>query len=115
MRCATLGVLLIVAGSACAQELKGARHALLVGCTRYPNHASMRTLYGPANDVPLWARVLTDPKGFAFPAANVKQLVGWPDAEEKRPTHANLVKAFEDLVAVAAPDTQIVIVLAGHG
>jgi hypothetical protein len=91
------------------------KYALLVGCTSYPNNPGLRQLDGPANDVPLWAKLLTDSKGFAFPVENVAQLVGWPDHPKKRPTYANIVRGFEDLISKAAPDTQIVIVLCGHG
>ena len=63
----------------------------------------------------IWAELLSDPEGFAFPKENVTQLVGWPEDERKRPTYANIVKGFEALIAKAGPDTQVVIVLAGHG
>ena len=72
-------------------------------------------LDGPGNDIPLWFKLLTDPKGFAFPVENVVQLVGWPDDPQKRPTFANIVNGFEELIVKALPDTQVVIVLCGHG
>ncbi len=91
------------------------RHALLVGCTEYPNHPHIRALYGPANDVPLWATTLTDPKGFAFPAENVTTLVGWPDDVKKRPSYANIVQGFQSLIEKCGPGSRVVIVLSGHG
>src|SRR4051812_2749313 len=90
-----------------APSAEPAKHALLVGCTEYPNHPGLRELYGPANDIPLWADLLTDPqKGFAFPKENVRRLLGWPDKEDDRPSYSNIVKAFEDLIARAAKDDQ---------
>lgn len=89
--------------------------ALLVGCTEYPRHPNLRELYGPAHDAPLWASLLTDPKGFAFPKQNVTQLIGWPKETAQRPTYANIVQAFERLIAAAQKDSRVVIVLSGHG
>jgi hypothetical protein len=90
-------------------------HALLVGCTVYKNHPGLRELYGPKNDVKIWADLLTDPKGFAFPKENVTTLAAWPDNEKLRPTRANIVKGFENLICKAKEGTQVVIVLSGHG
>lgn len=89
--------------------------ALLVGCTQYPNHPKLRELYGPGNDVPMWAALLTDPHGFAFAKDNVTQLVGWPDAPARRPTSANIVRGFESLIERVRPGSRVVIVLSGHG
>ena len=91
------------------------QYALLIGCTEYQNE-SINTLYGPTNDTNRYYQLLTsDKNGFGFPAANVTRLVGWPDAPELRPTCANITLAFERLVANAAPNTQIFILMAGHG
>jgi hypothetical protein len=91
------------------------RYALLVGCTKYPNNAAINELYGPANDVPMWQRLLTNPQGFAFPDSNVVQLLGWPDQESRRPTYANIKSAFENLITKSKPGVQIFILLSGHG
>ena len=91
------------------------QHALLVGCTIYPNNGAVPELYGPGNDVPAWAEWLTDPKGFGFPPANVTTLLGWPDEPGRRPTRANIAKAFETLASKAKPDDRIFILLSGHG
>ena len=94
----------------------GQRQALLVGCTKYVNCQTIPELWGPANDVPLMARLLTDPQhGFGFAAGDVESLVGWPDDPTRRPIHANITAAFERLVARAAPGTQIFILMCGHG
>ncbi|MCH8828895.1 MAG: caspase family protein, partial [Planctomycetes bacterium] len=89
----------------------GSKLALLVGCTHYEGAASK--LRGPANDVKLMQRVLAG--RFGFQAADMDRLVGWPDDVSRRPTYANIVKAFERLVKKAGPNSQIVILLSGHG
>lgn len=93
------------------------QYALLVGCTSYPlaGASVIRPLKGPENDVSLWERLLTRADGFGFPAAQVTKLAGWPDDPDKRPTRANLVKGFEDLVSKAGPEVKIFILLSGHG
>ena len=45
----------------------------------------------------------------------MKQLYGWPESPEQRPTAANIAQAFEDLIGKAGPNTQFLIVLCGHG
>ena len=94
-----------------------AKFALLVGCTEYPNApTAIRPLRGPANDIPAWAKTLTEPTGFAFPKENVTQLVGWDkDNPTTRPTRANIVAGFEALIRGVNPGAQVVIVLCGHG
>lgn len=96
-----------------AGEVAPHRYALLVGCTKYPYCKRIRELNGPRNDVPLMARVLTE--RFGFEDKNIVRLVGWPDEPAKQPTHDNIVAAFEDLVRKATPDSQIVILMSGHG
>ena len=41
----------------------------------YPESDVIPELYGLANDIPAWLRLLTNPKGFALPPANVTTLV----------------------------------------
>jgi hypothetical protein len=117
-RCSVLALVLagvFLAGeswSASAQpEPALKKYALLVGCSEYQNLGP--SLRGPVNDVPLMTRFLKE--RFGFPDANITQLVGWPDDPKQRPTYANICAAFDDLVAKAGPDTQIVILLSGHG
>ena len=90
----------------------GDRRALLVGCTRY-ELPSVPELWGPANDIPLWQKTLIE--DFGFPEGQVTTLLGWPDDPERRPTIANIARAFEDLIGRAAPGHQVVVVLSGHG
>lgn len=91
------------------------RYALLVGCTTYTSDSGITPLRGPVNDVDRWGKMLTSQTSFQFPTGNITRLVGWPDEETKRPTRANIVTGFENLIAKAGPGVQIVIVLSGHG
>lgn len=91
----------------------GKKYALLIGCTTYQNNDRLTELWGPANDVPKMADLLHEQ--FAFPKADIKQLVGWPDDPKKRASYANIVAAFKELIEKAKPDDQIVILLSGHG
>src|SRR3954463_10868949 len=74
-----------------------ARHALLVGCTAYPGLPPGYQLSGSANDVHRTARLLKDP--FRFTDEDLTLLVH--DAPDRRPTRANIVRAFESLIARA--------------
>jgi hypothetical protein len=103
---------LLTLGAAAPAHAQGKKLALLVGCTQYPN-ANLRELWGPAHDVRLWARLLTTRFGFAD--KDVTRLVGWPDDPKKRPTYANIAAAFRRLTARADGDTQVFILLSGHG
>ena len=87
------------------------KFALLVGCTHYEGAASK--LRGPINDVKLLKKTLMN--RFGFKAENMKTLVGWPDDLSQRPTNKNITQAFEELVKKAKPNSQIVILLSGHG
>jgi len=86
--------------------------ALLVGCTHY-ELPKLPELWGPANDIPLWSKQLVD--GFGFARADVQVLVGWPDDSRARPTYANIIRAFENLINAASEGNQIVVILSGHG
>ena len=68
--CTTLTWLLALQAPAQQQPVK--RYALLVGCTLYPK-AGINELYGPANDVKLWAGLL---EKFGFPPDHVTTLSG---------------------------------------
>lgn len=87
-----------------------ANHALLVGCSAYP-HLDAPPLAGAANDVVLMKRLLTE--SFGFPTANVTVLAESDPAA--RPTRANIERQFARLAALAGPDSQIVILMSGHG
>lgn len=99
-----------------------AKYALLIGCTEYPNlleergkeeYESSIRLWGPANDVALFRRLLVET--FQFPATSVTALVGWPEEPERRPTRTNILRVLEELAGQTSPEDQVVILFAGHG
>ncbi len=96
----------------CAVPANGeTRHALLVGCTRYPELPPARQLEGPANDVTSFGDLLTS--RYDFLPENVVTL-----AEQKgnaQPTRANIKAEFARLAKVAKTGDLIVILLSGHG
>jgi hypothetical protein len=102
-------------GPACAGAEGSAQNkfALLVGCTEYQHMPAIPELFGPANDVPKFAELLV--KKFDFAEKNITRLVGWPKDLSARPTYANIVAGFEDLLRKADNRSQIVILLSGHG
>jgi hypothetical protein len=108
----TLALLAFVVSAPLVAHADDNKYALLVGCSKYQLEG-IPDLYGPANDVPLFAELLE--KDFAFAKKNISCLVGWPADESARPTHDNIVKGFDDLIAKARPGVQIVILLSGHG
>src|SRR5205085_11772684 len=88
------------------------RLALLVGCTKY-RHPEIPELFGPANDVKLFADMLRE--HFGYEDGEITRLAGWPDDAHQRPTFANIVAAFDKLIARAGEGTQVVILMSGHG
>lgn len=100
-------------GSASASS-PGRQRALLVGVTEFIAPAMRKfDLEGPANDVALIRDLLRD--RFKVPDAAITVLAGLPDAEDLRPTRANIEREFLRLADEAAPGDQILILLAGHG
>ena len=94
------------------------RHALLVGCTRYPEVEAAFperriALEGPANDVELLAGTLVEVLGVSEQC--MVRLVGWPDDEESRPTRANILKALRGLEQRVAEGDWVLLYFAGHG
>lgn len=98
--------LLLVANEAWATS----RHALLVGCSTYPD-SSISSLPGAENDVVGFEAILSRQLGFD----DVTSLVGWPEDPQTRPTYENIVREFERLIRETDVDSQVVIVMAGHG
>jgi len=94
----------------------GRRHlALLVGCTQYQNEY-LPALYGPENDVKRFCDLLLASEAeLGFTKADIQCLAGWPDDPAGRPTHANIVAAFQRLIDQSDSGKQIVILMAGHG
>lgn len=89
------------------------RRALLVGVTRYDRLPESRQLQGPANDVALLRRLLVEQ--FGFPEGNITVLTEAGGDAEKRPTRANIERAFRQLAEAVKPGDQVVVLLAGHG
>lgn len=88
------------------------KFALLVGCTQYPNNERISELWGPGNDVPLFAKVLE--KRFGFAKDHITLLVGSP-TDKRGPSRRNIEAAFKNLVERSKPGVQIVIMMNGHG
>jgi S1-C subfamily serine protease len=109
-----LATLLCLAGLAAAED-----HALLVGCTEYPNLRDNRyyetsiRLHGPANDVALLRDTLV--KYVGVPEANVTVLTGWPEDAQARPTRQNILHHLARLAKEAQKGDRVIVHLAGHG
>jgi hypothetical protein len=92
------------------------RHALLIGCSLYPNLAERFQLKGPANDVGLMRDLLV--KQFDFPPGNIVTLSeqqGKEKGERLLPTRANIEREFKALAVKASAGDYVVILMAGHG
>lgn len=94
-----------------AEKQTGKKLALLIGCTKYDTKPQDWQLRGPANDVLLMHKVLTE--RFLFRDKNIVTLA--EGSEAGRPTYANIVAAFENLLKKADDETQVVILFCGHG
>lgn len=101
----------LLAALAPTQAARGEYHALLVGCTRYVHLANRFQLEGPSNDVALFREVLIKRFGVAPERITILTETGG----KARPTRANIVAAFEDLIRRVRPGDQVVVFLAGHG
>ena len=91
------------------------RHALLVGCSKYPNLSERFQLQGPANDVMLMKQTLT--KYFQFTEKEIVTL-SENDGEKNKdslPTRANIEREFRRLAKVAKEGDYIFILMGGHG
>ncbi len=94
----------------------GGRHALLIGCTHYPNLDDKFQLKGPANDIPIFAKVLGDLYGF-----DKSQIVALSEADGKArgkdylPTRSAIEREFKALAQKAKAGDHVVILMAGHG
>ncbi len=97
------------------------RHALLVGCSEYPNleqalpdrYEAEILLRGPENDVELVQRALREVLGFTD--GDMTVLAGWPDRVEARPTKANIVHHLKRIAREAGDGDRVIVFMAGHG
>ena len=96
-----------------AEDSDRGQHALLVGCTKYPQLVAKFQLRGGSNDVEAMNALLTET--FKFQPKNIVRLVEEADAPEFRPTYANIEREFANLAAKAQAGDQVVILLSGHG
>ena len=91
---------------------RDSKYALLIGCSEYV-HLRQWNLRGPPNDVREFNNALVT--RFAFPAGHVRQLVGWPDDVDQRPTRANILREFQALAERISPGAHVVVYMSGHG
>jgi len=89
------------------------KHALLVGCTKYPNLGPGLQLRGPGNDVVLMRELLV--RHFGFPDDEIVTLAEHEKNKENRPMRGNIQREFQRLARVVAPGDEVVVLLAGHG
>jgi len=92
---------------------KTGRHALLVGCTKYPSLPLGQQLRGPANDVVLMRQLLI--ARFGFTAKQIVTLAERQTSQNRKPTRENIVREFERLTRVVRQGDRVVILLSGHG
>src|SRR5947209_4341962 len=84
------------------------RHALLVGCTKYPGLGEKFWLTGPGNDVIMVRDLLL--KQFAFSPDHVMTLSekeGEMKGADRYPTRANIEREFKRLAKVARAGDQV--------
>lgn len=87
------------------------RFALLIGCSHYEER-HMSSLPGASNDVLAFKELLSQPP---YQFTHIATLEGWPEAVDRRPTAANISLAFEQLIERVTADSQVFILMAGHG
>lgn len=88
--------------------------ALLIGASSYPSLDEQYWLKGPANDVDLVARYLTDNPASPFQPDNITILADGL-AGHQAPTLAAIRTAFGDLAARAGPGDMVYLQFSGHG
>lgn len=88
-------------------------HALIVGCTAYPNLRPENALVGPNHDAVLVQEYLTANAPVKFDAANVKVLADNLDIASGSPTRQNILDALTAM-NVASGDF-VYLHLSGHG
>jgi len=103
------------------EEHRPVRHALLVGCSEYPElrkafperYERELALRGPVNDVELLGATLERVLGLTREHTTV--LAGWREDIRTRPTCANVLAHLERLAHEARRGDQVIVYLAGHG
>lgn len=92
--------------------------ALLIGIDAYQGadgaaDERFPTLLGPARDTARMERLLAG--RFAVASDRIERLTATPGGDGRPPTYRNLVRAFEDLLAVSQPGEQVLVHFSGHG
>ncbi|MCA9091342.1 MAG: caspase family protein [Planctomycetaceae bacterium] len=95
-----------------AGESTSTKHALLVGCSRYPHLNSWFELRGPVNDVVLFKKVLSE--RYRFPRGQISILAAHPEAKGSA-TRSNIEQEFKRLAKEVGHGDDVVILLCGHG
>jgi hypothetical protein len=115
---ASLVLCAITAAAALGQDAQdesaaaGRRHALLIGCTVYPELTAKYQLYGPGNDVTLTTQLLREKFGYAD--EEIVTLIHDNDAA-LQPTYDNIFREFAALIDRVAEGDSVFVLLAGHG
>ena len=111
--CATTGILRLllllcaaplVAHASAAQPPRNL--ALLIGVSHYPNLPAQYQLHGPANDIALMRRLLSE-RGFQVTALGA--------AGGEQPTRAAIISAMRHLAAIANRGDFVLVLFSGHG
>jgi hypothetical protein len=90
------------------------RHALLVGCSKYPNAVNIACeLKGAPQNVAIFSKLLKDK--FNFSDDNIQILADWPEDAAKRPTAANIALAYDKLIQKVGKGDEVVLLMDGHG
>ncbi len=90
------------------------KHALLVGCTKYPGLEKWFQLQGPANDVVLMRQLLVERFGYDRDRDDIVVLAE-AESDTNKPTRANIAREFQRLANTVQPGEKVVILLGGHG
>ena len=88
--------------------------ALLVGVSHY-DHMVELSLAGPANDVPLLAQTLRERFGLGTASTLLLTEAEGKKNPQRRPTLANIRRAFGELTKAINAGDQVVVYLSGHG
>jgi hypothetical protein len=110
-----LPLLALVLLAAAPVRAEPGRHALLIGCSRYDGLPAENQLSGAPNDAALLKRVLRERYGFADGDFLILTEDEGKKDPARRPTKANIKKAFEQLKGRVHQGDQVVVWLSGHG
>ncbi len=110
---ALAGTIGIAPAANAADETPQGKYALLVGCTEYPNLDEKFNLIGPANDVVLARKMLTE--RFGFVDENIITLADSVGKPDQLPLRANIEREWLALAEKSDKGDQVFVLMAGHG